>query len=193
MSKTDADLIAEAVRGQTEAFGQLVVRYQNRLFNSLVGVLGGAEDARDITQDAFVQAFQKLHTFRGDSQFYSWLYRIALNTSASQKRKKRRVLVSIEATRAQTGMEPIDVHPAAQPEYGLEISERQTAVRLALQELSEEFRTVLVLKEIDGLRYEEIAEIVACPIGTVRSRIHRARLELRNRLCRLLKEVSDPL
>lgn len=191
MSKTDAELIAESLRGQTEAFGQLVVRFQTRLFHSLVSMLGSAEDARDVAQDTFVQAFQKLHTFRGQSAFYSWIFRIALNTAASHRRKRQRVLVSIEAAREQSGLELPDMHPHSQPDSGLETSERQAAVRTALGELTEEFRTVLVLKEIDGLRYEEIAEIVDCPIGTVRSRIHRARLELRNRLTHLLQETAE--
>ena len=191
MSKTDAELIADSLRGQTEAFGQLVVRFQNRLFHSLVSMLGSPEDARDVAQDTFVQAFQKLYTFRGQSAFYSWLFRIALNTAASNRRKKQRVLVSIEAAREQSGLEIPDMHPDSRPSSGLETSERQAAVRTALGELTEEFRTVLVLKEIDGLRYEEIAEIVDCPIGTVRSRIHRARQELRSKLTHLLQEAAE--
>lgn len=191
MSQPDAELIADSLRGQTEAFGALVLRYQNRLFNSLVGMLGSAEDARDVAQDAFVQAFQKLHTFRGQSAFYSWLFRIALNTAASHQRKRHRSLVSIDAVREQTGQELPDLHPETRPGFGLEATERQAAVRLALTEMTEEFRTVLVLKEIDGLRYEEIAEIVDCPIGTVRSRIHRARIELRHRLTHIMKETPE--
>ena len=191
MSQTDAELIAESLRGQTEAFGQLVVRFQNRLFHSLCSMLGSVEDARDVAQDTFVQAFQKLHTFRGQSAFYSWLFRIALNTAASHRRKRQRVLVSIEAAREQAGVELPDMHPQSMPESGMETMERQAAVRTALGELTEEFRTVLVLKEIDGLRYEEIAEIVDCPIGTVRSRIHRARLEMRSRLMHLMEESAE--
>ena len=90
--------------------------------------------------------------------------------------------MSIDAGREQTGVEPLDSHPESRPEYGLELSERQTQIWSALAELSEEYRHVLVLKEIDGLKYEEIAVIVNCPIGTVRSRIFRARCELRTKL-----------
>ena len=188
VSADDQQLIRECLAGRTEAFGRLVLRYQDRLYNTLVNVLGSADDARDVSQDAFVHAFTKLASFRGHSAFYSWLFRIAMNSAVSQKRKTRRVTVSVEAAREQAGVEPSDDHPDSQPSHALETSERQTAVRAALAELSEEYRTVLVLKEIEGLKYEEIAEIVGCPIGTVRSRIHRARCELRQKL---LVELKD--
>jgi RNA polymerase sigma-70 factor (ECF subfamily) len=190
VSKPDQELIAECLSGQTHAFGDLVARYQNRLFNTLVGVLGSVEDAHDVAQEAFVNAFQKLNTFRGHSAFYSWLFRIALNSAVSQKRKQR-VVVSIDAAREQSGDEPIDRHPAARPEHALETNERQIAVRGALAELAEEFRTALILKEMEDMSYEEISEIVGCPIGTVRSRIHRARAELRVKLQGLLREPCD--
>jgi len=182
LTRTDADLIAQCLRGQTHAFGELVARHQDRLYGTLVGVLGSAEDARDVAQEAFVSAFQKLHTFRGRSAFYSWLFRIAMNFAVSRKRKRGRPTVSIEAVRDAGGHEPPDAHPEVAPDYSLQAAERQTAVRAALAELPDEFRTVLVLKEMENLKYEEIAEIVGCPIGTVRSRIHRARSELREKL-----------
>jgi RNA polymerase sigma-70 factor (ECF subfamily) len=191
VSKLDQELIADCLAGHTHAFGDLVVRYQNRLFNTLVGVLGSVDDAHDVAQDAFVNAFQKLNTFRGHSAFYSWLFRIALNSAVSQKRKLNRIPVSIEAAREQTGVEPLDRHPAARPEYAMETTEKQVAVRAALAELAEEFRTALVLKEMEDLSYEEIAEIVGCPIGTVRSRIHRARAELRDKLQGWLQDSRD--
>jgi len=184
----DQHLIRECLAGDTDAYGQLVVRYQDRLYNTLVKVLGSADDARDIAQDAFVNAFQKLNTFRGRSAFYSWLFRIAMNAAVSQKRKTRRVTSSVDATREQTGLEPTDTNPTTSPSHALELSERQTQVRNALAELSEEYRTVLVLKEIEGLKYEEIAEIISRPVGTVRSRIHRARVELRQKLELVLKD-----
>ncbi|RPI73989.1 MAG: sigma-70 family RNA polymerase sigma factor [Planctomycetaceae bacterium] len=190
MAKPDQELIAECLRGQSHAFGELVARYQNRLYNTLKNVLGSAEEAQDACQDTFLTAYQKLHTFGGRSAFYSWLFRIAFNTAISRTRKKRRATVSIDAAQEQTGSEPIDMRNDLQPGHSLETAERQTAVREALAELSEEFRTVLVLKEMEGLKYEEIAEIVDCPIGTVRSRIHRAREELRERLSAWMAEAE---
>ncbi|MFN0055623.1 MAG: sigma-70 family RNA polymerase sigma factor [Planctomycetales bacterium] len=187
----DQQLITECLNGQTGAFGDLVVRYQDRLFNMLVNVLGSREDARDVAQETFISAFQKLHTFKGRSAFYSWLFRIAMNSAVSRQRKRRRVPVSIDAARAQSGLEPTDPHADQYPGFALETAERQEAVRAALAELPEEFRTVLVLKEMEDLKYEEIAEVVGCPVGTVRSRIHRARSELRTRLASLLERPVD--
>jgi RNA polymerase sigma-70 factor (ECF subfamily) len=189
VSRTDQELIALCLKGQTDAFGELVTRYQERLYNTLLSVLGSAEDARDVAQDAFVNAFQKLHSFRGRSAFYSWLFRIAMNSAVNRQRRLRHATVSIEAARERSGIEPADLHPEAHPGFSLESTERQALVRSALAGLHEEFRTVLVLKEMEGLKYNEIAEIVGCPIGTVRSRIHRARLELRDRLQAVFGEV----
>ncbi|MGH7199490.1 MAG: sigma-70 family RNA polymerase sigma factor [Planctomycetaceae bacterium] len=185
----DQQLIEASLAGRTEAFGSLVVRYQDRLYNSLVSMLGSPEEARDVAQDAFVKAFQKLGSFRGDSAFYSWLFRIAMNAAVSRKRKSRRVTASVDAAREQSGREPIDGRADNEPSHDLETSERCDRVRWALEQLSEEYRTVLVLKEMEGLKYEEIADIVGCPIGTVRSRIHRARAELRERLKPMLHEI----
>jgi RNA polymerase sigma-70 factor, ECF subfamily len=187
VSPPDQHLISECLSGRPEAFGQLVVRYQDRLYHTLMGMLGSADEAQDAAQDAFVHAFSRLDTFRGQSAFYSWLFRIAVNAAVSRKRKAKRAGGSIDAAREQTGLEPVDGHPASEPSYAMEVSEKQRLVRTALSELSDEFRTVLVLKEMEDLKYEEIAEIVGCPVGTVRSRIHRARAELRARLRVLLK------
>lgn len=188
VSTDDDKLIEECLAGQTEAFGRLVVRYQDRLYHSLVHVLGSRDDALDIAQEAFVHAFQKLDTFQGRSAFYSWLFRIAMNAAISRKRKERRTTGSIDAARQNAGIEPVDEHSAAQPTHALDVSEQQEMVRRALARLPEDYRQVLVLKEMEGLKYEEIAEIVDCPIGTVRSRIHRARQELRQMLESLLRE-----
>ncbi len=190
MSADDRHLIEQSLAGRSEAFGELVVRYQDRLYNTLVKVLGSHDDARDAAQDAFVQAFQKLSSFQGNSAFYSWLFRIAVNAAISQKRKSKRFPQSVEAARDKSGAEPVDPHPEGRPGHAMETAERQQLVRDALAQLPDEYRTVLVLKEIEGLRYEEIAEAVGCPIGTVRSRIHRARQELREKLLPSLR--SDP-
>ena len=169
----------------------MVVRYQDRLCNSLFRVLGSSDDARDAAQDAFVQAFQKLKTFRGNSAFYSWLFRIALNAAATQRRRTRTRPTSIDSMRESSGRTPVDPHPEAAPSHSMERAERQKAVQAALAALPAEFRIPLVLKEVDGLKYQEIAEIVGCPIGTVRSRIHRARAELRQRLSSQLHEEES--
>lgn len=186
MTKPDSELIAECLQGRPEAFGQLVTRYQDRLYGTLVTMLGSAEDARDVAQEAFVQAYQKLDSFRGQSAFYSWLFRIALNSSVDLHRRQRRPTVSIDAAREQTGTEPTDFHPETSPSFSIERTERQELVKTALAKLSPEYRQVLVLKEMEDMKYEEIAALVKIPVGTVRSRIHRGRAELKEILEKLL-------
>jgi RNA polymerase sigma-70 factor (ECF subfamily) len=175
----DAQLIDRALLGQTEAFGQLVLKYQDRLFNTVFHVVGHAEDARDIVQEAMVQAFLKLETFQRHSAFYTWLYRIAFNVAITQRRK-RRPAMSLDQARETSHMEPVDCEDS--PAEALDRKERCRQVRRAIGQLAEEHRAVLVLREIDGCCYETIAEILDLPIGTVRSRLHRARLELRDAL-----------
>ncbi len=179
----DSQLIEETLSGQSAAFGQLVLKYQDRLYNTVMHVSGNTEDSRDIVQDAFVQAYVKLSTFRGGSAFYTWLYRIAFNVAISHKRKKRSTL-SIEQARETSGIEPKDNEVG--PHGKREVNERRGQVREAIAELNEEHRAVLVLREIDGCCYDTIAEILDVPIGTVRSRLHRARLQLRDQLKEVL-------
>jgi RNA polymerase sigma-70 factor, ECF subfamily len=179
MANDDLALIDETLRGNSSAFGRLVTRYQDRLYNTLVHVTGSAEDGRDVCQDAFVQALVKLGTFQRTSAFYTWLYRIALNMAASRRRRKKPT-ISVEQHRESTGYEPPGRD--GQPSEPLEQQERVARVQAALQALDEDFRTVLVLREIDGHPYETIAQMLELPLGTVRSRLHRARMELREQL-----------
>jgi len=179
----DAQLIDETLRGRSAAFGQLVEKYQDRLYNTIVHVVGSSEDALDVVQDAFVHAFLKLETFQRSSAFYTWLYRIAFNGAASQRRRKRPTL-SVEQTRETSGQEPVDGQLS--PGERLEQLERSRQVQQAIAALSEEHRAVVVLREIDGCCYETIAEILDLPVGTVRSRLHRARLQLRDQLREVL-------
>ncbi len=186
----DAPLIAATLAGDTAAFGRLVGLYQDRLYNSLLRVVGG--DAEDIVQDAFVQAYVKLDTFRGSSAFYTWLYRIAYNLAMSHQRRERK-LASLDGLKDRVGCEPVDGQPA--PDSGLERRESIELVHLALAKLSTEYRIILVLREIDGCRYDEIAEILELPVGTVRSRLFRARLALRDQLAPKLhvEKIADTL
>ena len=186
----DDALIGRTLAGEPAAFGELVLRYQDRLYNSLVRALGSAEDARDAVQEAFVQAFVKLETFRGSSAFYTWLYRIAFNQAMTHARRQRPTR-SLDLARAERGQEPVDGQPA--PEARLETSERAAQVQRALAELSAEFRQVIVLREMDGCKYEEIAELLQVPVGTVRSRLFRARLELRDRLASVMNVERPPI
>jgi RNA polymerase sigma-70 factor (ECF subfamily) len=157
----------------------LVTRYQDRLYNALVHVVGSRDEALDVTQDALVQAFLKLATFQRQSSFFTWLYRIAHNLAVSRQRR-RKPTVSLDETRRATGEEPPGRDEA--PGEALEQEERNDQVRAALARLSEEHRHILVLREMEGCCYETIAEILSLPVGTVRSRLHRARLQLRDQL-----------
>lgn len=186
MNAPDEELIRACLDGRADAFGELVLRYQDRLYNSLYRMLGSSEDAFDAAQDAFVLAYQKLESFRGDSQFYSWLFRIGYNAAVSGKRRARLKVHSLDAAREQSGTEPDESRPDSEPGHAMEVAEQQTLVQRALSELTDEYRTVIVMKEMEGLSYEEIAELTDVPIGTVRSRLHRGRIELRDKLQRLL-------
>ncbi len=182
MSADDPELIAECLRGNTAAFGLLVRRYQDRVFSTVYRLVGNAEDAQDVVQDAFLSAYQSLDAFKGDSLFFTWLYRIAVNTAISFKRKQR-VAVSLESGR--NGEFPIEPHDASSmsvPSHALEQAEQERRVQVALNRLSPEHRAVLILKDMEGQKYETMAEILQVPIGTIRSRLHRARLELRDLL-----------
>ena len=179
MNDTDRRLIAECLAGRTDAFGELVVRYQDRLFNSVVRILDNPDDAADAVQDAFINAYVSLGSFKGDAEFFTWLYRIAFNTAISLKRRHKQ-LVSLESGRdGEASIDPADTSEETRPGLALQRSEDEGLLQAGLNRLSADHRTVLVLKDIDGLKYEEIAAIVGVPIGTVRSRIHRARLELK--------------
>lgn len=173
----DDHFIDRALAGDQAAFGGLVERYQDRLYNVLVRFTGSPEDARDITQDALVQALVKLDRFRRDSAFFTWLYRIALNRAVSVGRK-RRERVSLDGLHEQGAPEPRSGGP--RPEASALECERAELVHKALAELAEEHRQVLVLREFDGLDYQQIAEIVETAVGTVRSRLFRARSQLRD-------------
>ena len=181
----DAQLIDDALSGVSAAFGRLVAKYQDRLFNTIVHVIGSRDEAEDIVQDAFVQAFVRLDSFRRTSAFYTWLYRIAVNLAISRKRRHR-PSQSVEERRDIAGEEPVGRdHDPSEP---MEQRERAEQVQAALAALSAEHRTVLVLREIEGCSYETIAEIVEAPVGTVRSRLHRARIEMRDQLRQALQE-----
>jgi RNA polymerase sigma-70 factor, ECF subfamily len=179
----DVRLIEATLSGRSAAFGQLVLKHQDRLFNTLVHLTGNREDARDLTQDAFVQAFLKLDTFKQSCAFYTWLYRIAFNLAATHHRRQKPA-ASVEQIRESSGREP--TAPGDGPTERIEQEERNQQVREALARLGDEFREVVVLREIDGRDYETIAEILDLPVGTVRSRLHRARVQLRDHLGEML-------
>jgi len=179
VEQDDGQLIRAACQGDAAAFGGLVRKYQARLCTSLTHVFGSLDDAEDVAQEAFVQAYVKLRTFAGGSAFYTWLYRIAVNAAIS-RRRRRREQTSTLTRREELGLEPLDDGERADERLLRE--ERAVQVQHALARLSDEHRTILVLREIDDCDYDEIAQVLQLPVGTVRSRLHRARLQLKEQL-----------
>ena len=192
MSGDDDRLIADCLKGQTAAFGELVRRYQDRLFNTVLRLVDSAEDAQDVVQEAFLHAYQSLDRFKGESQFFTWLYRIAVNSAISLKRKQR-IVVSLHLDREGQGgvPEPHDASELSQPDLVLERADEERRIQAALNRLSPEHRAVLILKDLEDKKYETMAEILQVPIGTIRSRLHRARLELREVLEKTTQKIED--
>jgi RNA polymerase sigma-70 factor (ECF subfamily) len=181
-SYDDADLIRQTLAGHVSSFEQLVDRYQNRLFHSMTHVLSNSTDAEDVVQDAFVKAYSKLDTFRGGSQFYTWLYRIAHNTAISQLRKQKNHRSNCSLEDSAGALAAQVEADAAPPSARLERQEQLQQLKDALDRLSSEHRAILVMREIDGLDYDAIAQVLDIAVGTVRSRLHRARSQLKDEL-----------
>jgi RNA polymerase sigma-70 factor (ECF subfamily) len=184
-SAEDSGLIDDCLAGRSEAFAELIRKYQDRLYNTIYHIVGNAEDARDLVQDVFVQAYRSLEAFQGRSAFYTWIYRIGVNMAISHRRR-RRVMVPLETGPRGLMFERAEEH--SDPGGRLEQDDREREVREAIASLAPEYRAVIVMKDIDGQKYEAIAQVLDCPIGTVRSRLHRARLELRQRLKHLMAD-----
>ncbi len=154
MSTDDHVLIAESLKGNTAAFGELVRRHQDRLYNTVFRLVDNPDDALDVVQDAFLNAYQSLETFKGDSLFFTWLYRIAVNTAISLKRK-RRVMVRIDTGigEGELVVEPFDPSDLSRPDHALEQAEQGERIQEALSQLSPEHRAVLIMKDMEGQKY----------------------------------------
>jgi RNA polymerase sigma-70 factor (ECF subfamily) len=188
----DALLVARAKQGEVAAFEMLVVKYQRRIERLIGRMVRDVDLVEDIAQETFIRAYRALPQFRGDSAFYTWLYRIAVNTAKKALvERKRDPLVSESAlVSTDEGEEPSRVEnelsDGETPEAVLATKEIAATVNAAIDALSEDLRQAIVLREIEGLSYEEIADVMNCPIGTVRSRIFRAREAIATRLRPLL-------
>lgn len=181
--REDDACIDAALAGDASAYGRLVQKHQDRLYNSLLRYTGNADDALDIAQEAFTQAYLKLNTFKRNSAFFTWLYRIAFNRAASAARK-RRERTSLDGMTDAGAAGPTD--PLETPDNQMLAQERVALVRTAVQELADDYRRVVVLREFDGLDYQQIAEVLEIPVGTVRSRLFRARMQMKDRLAAVL-------
>src|SRR5277367_1291780 len=183
--EVDQQLVERAQRGDKHAFELLVLKYQRKLARLLSRLVRDAGEVEDVTQEAFIKAYRALPTFRGESAFYTWLYRIGVNTAKNYlvaMRRRAPTMTEINNEEAEDIEEGQQLKDMNTPEN--ELMSRQVAetVNQTLQELPEELRTAITLREIEGLSYEEIAQVMNCPIGTVRSRIFRAREAIAERL-----------
>lgn len=173
----DAELVKRVQAGDTAAFDLLVQKYQHKVVNLIGRFVSDQAECQDIAQDAFIKAFRAIDSFRGDSQFYTWLYRIAANTAknhlASRSRKSPAYAIDVDDAEHFEGESGLKDY--TNPENMLLTEEIKATVFSAIEKLPDDLKSAITLREIDGLSYEEIAEVMDCPIGTVRSRIFRAR------------------
>jgi RNA polymerase sigma-70 factor (ECF subfamily) len=187
----DEELVEMAQNGDRNAFTLLVKRYQDRIYNLIYRYIGNAEDAIDLTQETFIKAFVKLGEFKGNSKFYTWLYRIAVNACIDFRRRQRISIVHWDDMRPNE-FDRLDIDEPANsidvvgedsnPEAHMLKSELRQIVREAINTLPEHLRIVLILREYEDLSYEEIASIIGCRVGTVKSRLFQAREMLKRKL-----------
>lgn len=177
-------LVYRAQQGKLDAFEALVELYQHRIFSHCYHLTGSYDDAQDLAQEVFIQAYKYLNTFRREADFGTWLHKIALNQWLNKQRQKKVVAISIDETfNTWDGEITRELAASAEsPQEKVEREEYSTLVRNALMRLSAEYRTVLVLRDIEGYSYEEIAGLLECSLGTVKSRLNRARRNMRNEM-----------
>jgi RNA polymerase sigma-70 factor (ECF subfamily) len=183
----DADLVARCQSGDREAFDRLVIHHQDRVYNTILRFTGDRERSLDLAQKTFLNAFLKIRQFEAKASFGTWLYRIAINLCISESRGRRSEPVSLSRLGGgdeETGFDP----PASRgdPVDDIEARETREAVQEAIHSLDEEHRAIVVLRDIEDRSYDEIAEVLDLPKGTVRSRLHRARTDLKAKLERIL-------
>ncbi|WP_428610659.1 RNA polymerase sigma factor RpoE [Sedimenticola sp.] len=184
----DQELVERVQRGDKKAFDLLVLKYQQKVANLVSRYVRDPSETLDVTQEAFIKAYKALPNFRGESAFYTWLYRIAINTAKNYlvAQKRRPPSSDIDAETAEQLDAGVRLKEHATPENHLLEKEIAETVNQAIDELPEDLRTAITLRELEGLSYEEIAKAMDCPVGTVRSRIFRARAAIDAKLQPLL-------
>jgi RNA polymerase sigma-70 factor (ECF subfamily) len=175
---TDQELVKRVQKGDQQAFNLLVLKYQPRILNLISRFVRNQADVEDVAQEAFIKAYRALKNFRGDSAFYTWMYRIAINTAKNYLVANNRRTpdgATIDAQEAEQYEAGVALRENATPETEMLTQEIEQVVHKAIADLPEDLRTAITLREMEGLNYEDIAQVMDCPIGTVRSRIFRAR------------------
>ena len=192
--EVDQQLVERAQRGDKRAFELLVLKYQRKLGRLLSRFVRDPAEVEDVTQEAFIKAYRALPGFRGDSAFYTWLYRIGINTAKNYLvalGRRAPTVTEFDSEEAESFEDGEQLRDINTPESVLMSKEIGSTVNAAMEDLPEDLRTAITLREIEGLSYEEIASIMNCPIGTVRSRIFRAREAIAARLRPLLETRKD--
>lgn len=192
--EVDQVLVERVQQGDKQAFGLLVSKYQRKLSRLLSRLIRDPAEVEDVTQEAFIKAYRALPTFRGESAFYTWLYRIGVNTAKNylvSRGRRAPTTTEFDAEEAESFDDGDLLRDNATPERLLQTRQIGETVNSAMEKLPEELRTAITLREIDGLSYEEIASIMDCPIGTVRSRIFRAREAIAEKLRPLIDAAPD--
>lgn len=190
----DQELVERAQRGDKQAFGMLVDKYQRKLGRLLSRLIRDQAEVEDVVQESFIKAYRALPNFRGDSAFYTWLYRIGINTAKNylvSMGRRPQVSNDIEIEDAENFEDANELRTMETPETAMMTKEIAQTVNDTVEALPEELRTAITLREIEGLSYEEIATLMDCPIGTVRSRIFRARETIAQKLRPLLDTPQD--
>lgn len=176
-AETDQQLVAKVQKGDNRAFDMLVLKYQHKIFSLISRYIRDSSEVQDVAQEAFIKAYKALPRFRGDSAFYTWLYRIAINTAKNHlvSRSRRPPSFDVEVADAEYYQGGGALRDLNTPESELFGEELKQVVEHAIAELPDDLRTAVTLREFDSMSYEDISEIMDCPVGTVRSRIFRAR------------------
>tara|TARA_B100001142_G_C14049172_1_gene545178 strand:+ start:176 stop:754 length:579 start_codon:yes stop_codon:yes gene_type:complete len=174
---TDCQLVDNVLSGNKNAFDMLVLRHQHKVYGLVSRFVSDSAEVEDICQEAFIKAYRALPSFRGDSAFYTWLYRIAINTAKNHvlARKRRPLTSDMQVDEAEISETDSALSDIADPESNLATQNLKKAIFDAIEELPDDLRTAFTLREFSGLSYEDITEVMGCPVGTVRSRIFRAR------------------
>ena len=190
--KLDEELVKRVQSGEKAAFDILVRKYEHKIANVISRYIRDSSEVQDVAQEAFIKAYRALPNFRGDSAFYTWLYRIAINTAKNflVASSRRPPAGDIDAQEAEQYEGATGLKDYATPERMLLKSELEITIQAAIDDLPDDLRTAIVLRELEGMSYDEIATAMECPIGTVRSRIFRARDAIETRIRPLLDETD---
>ena len=189
--ENDLALVRKVQAGDKRAFDLLVLKYQHKIANLVSRFVHDHSEVQDVTQEAFIKAYRGLKNFRGDSAFYTWLYRIAINTAKNHLASmSRRITDGTDAAEAEQFASATALHDIADPQREMMTDQISEVVKVTIETLPDELKTAITLRELQGMSYEEIAEVMECPIGTVRSRIFRARDAIDQKLRPLIDETE---